>query len=195
MAIHPAIPDEQVASLISACQRGDASALEALYELYVDRLYCYIVARIGDLDAAADLTSEVFLRVVQNVDRFRPNRQHPAASFSAWIYRIAANLVADHYRHKGTHEEACLEEAERLPAHGAGPDGLAERREAFTQLAEALETLVEEQRLVVIGKFVDEMSNAEMADCLGKSEGAVKSLQHRALQALGRVLRVKGALR
>jgi RNA polymerase sigma-70 factor (ECF subfamily) len=190
MAMQPAITDAQITSLLPACQRGEAAAVEALYDLYADRLYRYLLARVGDPDAAADLTTELFLRVIKYVGGFRLDRRHPAASFSAWLYRIAANLATDHHRAQRRLPQVSLEAQEErpLPAHDPGPQYLAEQREASVRLSAALGKLSEEQRLVVIAKFGEEMSNAEIADWLGKTEGAVKSLQHRALRTLGRLL-------
>jgi RNA polymerase sigma-70 factor, ECF subfamily len=188
MAMQAAISDEQILSLIPGCQRGDASATEALYELYADRLYRYLLARTGDPDAAADLTTELFLRVMKHVGRFRLNQQRPAASFSAWLYRIAGNLATDYHRARRLRAEAGLDGQATIAAHSPGPDWVAEQREAFARLAQAIEGLAEDQRLVVLGKFGEQMSNLEIANMLGKSVGAIKSLQHRALRTLGRLL-------
>jgi RNA polymerase sigma-70 factor, ECF subfamily len=193
MAMQAAISDEQILSLIPDCQRGDATATEALYELYADRLYRYLLARTGDADAAADLTTELFLRVMKHVGRFRLNRQRPAASFSAWLYRIAGNLATDYHRAGNLRVEASLDCQVAIAAHAPGPDWVAERREALGHLAQAIEGLAEDQRLVVLGKFGEQMSNLEIANMLGKSVGAVKSLQHRALRTLGRMLEVEEA--
>ena len=93
MAMHPPITDEQILSLVPRCQRGEAAALEQLYDLYADRLYRYLLTRTRDGEIAADLTTEVFVRVLQRIGGFRLNRARPAASTSAWLYRIAANLM------------------------------------------------------------------------------------------------------
>jgi RNA polymerase sigma-70 factor, ECF subfamily len=188
MAMQPAITDEQITSLLPACQRGESAAVEALYDLYADRLYRYIYTRVGDPEMAADLTTELFVRVIRHIAGFRINHRRPAASFSAWIYRIAANLVNDHHRHARRAPEMSLTEELRLPARDASPHRQAEQQELFGRLGRAIETLSEEQRLVILAKFGEDMSNAEVAAWLGKSEGAVKSLQHRALQALSRLL-------
>lgn len=193
MAMQAAIPDEQILSLIPGCQRGDAAALEKLYDLYSDRIYRYLLARTGDPDAAADLTTELFLRVIKHVGRFRLNRQRPAASFSAWLYRIAGNLATDFHRARRSRAEASLDGQVALATDSPGPDWVAEQREAFALLATAINSLGEEQRLVLNWKFGEQMSNIEIASLLGKSEGAVKSLQHRALRALGRLLGAEGA--
>jgi RNA polymerase sigma-70 factor (ECF subfamily) len=189
MAMQTPITDEQVISLVPRCQRGDRAAVEALYALYADRIYRYLLARVGDAEPAADLTTEVFVRMIGQLAGFRLNRERPAASFSAWLYRIAANLAADHHRRRRRFVQVSLDPALPLPAREPGPDAVAEQHEAAAQLAQALQGLSEEQRLVVIGKFVEGMSNPEVAAWLGKTEGAVKSLQHRALQTLGRLLR------
>jgi RNA polymerase sigma-70 factor, ECF subfamily len=184
----PAIEDAQITALLPGCQRGETAAVEALYDLYADRLYRYLLARVGDADAAADLTTELFVRVIKHVGGFRLNPRRPAASLSAWLYRIAANLAADYHRQQRRAPEVGLSEDLPLPSRVASPHRVAEEREAMAGLSRALESLSEDQRLVIIGKFGEEMSNAEVARWLGKTEGAVKSLQHRALRALGKLL-------
>jgi RNA polymerase sigma-70 factor, ECF subfamily len=186
--MQPAIADTQIASLLPGCQRGESAAVEALYDLYADRLYRYILVRVGDADAAADLCTELFVRVIQHVGGFRLNQQRPAASFSAWIYRIAANLVSDHHRQQKRNTELSLTDNLSMTAPEPGPMHQAERMETFASLGSAISKLSEDQRLVILAKFGEDMSNAEVASWLGKSEGAVKSLQHRALQTLGRLL-------
>jgi RNA polymerase sigma-70 factor (ECF subfamily) len=187
-AMLPAITDEQIASLLPKCKQGDANALEALYELFADRIFRYLVARSGEPELAAELANEVFVRVMGSLGRFTLNQDRPAASFSAWIYRISANLLADHYRRGRRLAIVPAEEREMGQAHVPGPQGGAEQAEALRALATAMGRLSEEQRLVIVGRFGEGMSSAEMAAWLGKSEGAVKALQHRALHALGRLL-------
>lgn len=181
------VTDEQVSSLVPRCQRGDRGAVEALYALYADRIYRYLLARVGNAELAADLTTDVFVRMIGELARFRLNHERPAASFSAWLYRIAANLATDAYRRRGRFTPVSLDPD--LPTREPGPDAVIERHETAAWLAQALQRLSEDQRQVVIGKFVEDMSNTEVAAWLGKTEGAVKSLQHRALQSLGRLLR------
>jgi len=186
--MQPAITDEQITSLLPRCQRGEAAAVEALYDLYADRLYRYMLARVGDPEVAADLSTELFVRVIRHMGSFQINERRPAASFSAWLYRIAANLITDHHRQAKRAPQVSLTEELRLTAGEPGPQHVAEQREVFARLQRAMQGLSEEQRLVILAKFGEDMSNAEVAAWLGKSEGAVKSLQHRALQALGRLL-------
>ncbi len=186
--MQPAITDEQITSLLPRCQRGEAAAVEALYDLYADRLYRYLLARVGDPEVAADLSTELFVRVIRHMSSFKLNERRPAASFSAWIYRIASNLITDHHRQAKRAAQVSLTEELRLTDGQPSPQHLAEQREVFARLQRAMQGLSEEQRLVILAKFGEDMSNAEVAAWLGKSEGAVKSLQHRALQALGRLL-------
>ena len=188
MAMHPAITDEQILSLVPRCQRGEAAAVEQLYDLYADRLYRYLLARSGDEEAAADLATEVFVRVIQRIAGFRLNQQRPAASLSAWLYRIAANLVTDEHRARKRMPLVNLDAGWTTLAQSGDFEQAVERQETLVQLALALESLSEDQRLVLVGKFAEEMSNAQVASWLGKTEGAVKALQHRALRTLSRLL-------
>jgi RNA polymerase sigma-70 factor (ECF subfamily) len=185
------IEDAQVVSVIAACQRGDAGAVARLYDLYADRIYRYVLARTGDSHAAEDLTADVFLRVVQHVQRFKLDASRPASSVSAWLYRIAGNLVVDHHRARRRRPEVDIVDDASMVAEGADPGRHVERREALERLSGALEKLTEDQRLVVTAKFGEGMSNAETAAMLGKTEGAVEALQHRALRSLCRLLGTK----
>ena len=162
--------------------------MERLYDLYADRLYRYLLARVGDPDVAADLTTDLFLSVIEHIEGFRLNSEHAAASFSAWLYRIAANLAAQHHRTRHKRSWLSLDDHEDHPAAQPGPSHLAEEREALDRLARAMSELSEEQRLVITGRFIETMSSAEVASWLGKTEGAVKALQHRALRTLARLL-------
>jgi len=186
-----AIDDAQVLSVMPACQRGDAGAVARLYDLYADRIYRYVLARTGDQQAAEDLTADVFLRVVQHVQRFKLDSSRPAASVSAWLYRIAGNLVTDYHRARSRRQVVSIEAETPFALAVPDPSQQAERREALERLSGALEKLTEDQRLVVIRKFGDGMSNAQVAAWLGKTEGAVEALQHRALRTLCRLLGAK----
>ncbi len=183
-----AITDGQITQLIPACQRGEAGAIEQLYDLYGDRIYRYLLARTGDADAASDLTTEVFLRVLEHVGHFRLNEDRPAASFSAWLYRVAGNLVSDYRRRQRRQPAVTLDEDLELSSDAPDPLTVAVKREEAARLADALDRLTEDQRQALIARYTEGMSNRQIATWLRKTEGAVEALQHRALRTLGRIL-------
>lgn len=167
--------------VIQRARQGDAAACAMLYDRHYDAVYRYCYYHVGDVNSAQDLTSEVFVRMVKNLDRF-DERGRP---FLAWLYAIARNLVADSFR-RNEHTQVELHEGLALSdesfAHGV------ERRLMAQDLAAALRYLTEEQRQVILFKFVQDYDTAQVARLMGKSQGAIKSLQHRALAALRRVL-------
>ncbi|HUW96216.1 MAG TPA: sigma-70 family RNA polymerase sigma factor [Anaerolineae bacterium] len=170
------------AKLVALAQRGDRSAIAEIYERHHSAIYRYIYYRVGDTATAEDLTGTVFVRVVEHLDGF-VYRGRPLLS---WLYTIARNVVVDH--HRRTSGPIILPLDERLLTGAVDVERAAERALAQRQLAAALSRLTEDQRQVILLKFIEEMSNEEVADVLGKTVGAVKSLQHRALAALHRVL-------
>jgi RNA polymerase sigma-70 factor (ECF subfamily) len=171
--------------LIQLAQQGDAEACAVLYDRHYDAVYRYCYYRVSDVDLAQDLASEVFVRMVDKLDAFTA-RGRPLL---AWLYTIARNLVADMYRQRGKVTHLALDEASKLSIDGR--EGLArdvDRRLQADCLAAALGHLTEEQRQVILLKFMEDLSNGQVAHLLDKTEGAVKSLQHRALRALRRAL-------
>lgn len=172
--------------LVQRAQRGDADAFGEIYELHQSAVYRYIYYRVGDASTAEDLTGAVFVRVVENIDRF----VYRGKPLLTWLYTIARNAVIDHRRRAG--RAVVLPLDERLVAEGDEVEQAAERALTQDRLAGALVHLTEDQRQVIILKFMEEMTNEEVARMLDKTVGAVKSLQHRALAALCRVLSSDG---
>jgi RNA polymerase sigma-70 factor (ECF subfamily) len=170
------------AALVERAQQGDPAAFSEIYDRHQPAIYRYISFRVGGTAAAEDLTSEVFVRVVGRIDRFK----YRGRPLLAWLYTIARNLVTDHHRRVGRHTVTPLDEAR--PAPGEGPEARAERHLAELGVVRALGALTEEQRQVILLKFVEGMDSAEMAGLLGKTVGSVKALQHRALAALRRAM-------
>jgi RNA polymerase sigma-70 factor (ECF subfamily) len=171
--------------LIRRAQRGDGAACAALYDIHYDAVYRYCYYRVGDAELAQDLTAEVFVRMVEKVDRFKL-RGRPLL---AWLYTIARNLATDVHRKKAKATHLPLDEALELAATGAADLAHAvDRRLEADCLAAALDHLTEDQRLVILLKFMEGRKNGQVARILNKSEGAVKSLQHRALSALRRAI-------
>jgi RNA polymerase sigma-70 factor, ECF subfamily len=175
-------PDEQ--GLLERASRADPEALGALYDRYVGRIYNYIYHRVGQADLAEDLTAQVFARMLEAIREGRAWR----TSFSGWIYRIAHNLVIDHYRRRGRAAFVELEEASPLAAEEADPLLKVEARLEREHLRVALGKLTEEQAEVIALRFLDEFSIAEVAAMMNKTEGAIKALQYRAVLALRRMM-------
>jgi RNA polymerase sigma-70 factor (ECF subfamily) len=176
---------EDESRLIRRAQRGDGAACALLYDSHYDAVYRYCYYRLGDADLAQDLTAEVFVRMVEKLDRFKL-RGRPLL---AWLYTIARNLTVDLYRKKGKAPHVPLDEASALTAEEDTDLARAvDRRLQADCLAAALGHLTEDQRQVVLLKFMEGRSNAQVARILSRSEGAVKSLQHRALNSLRRAI-------
>jgi RNA polymerase sigma-70 factor (ECF subfamily) len=183
--------DAEMIALISAAQRGDPKAYDQLYNLYADRLFRFLYLRLGEREPAEDLMAEVFVRLIRMLPRYRINSTRPVAAFSAWLYRIAANLLTDHYRRQRFRRHADLADQSQLAADDPSPHQRAEADEAATDVWAAVSQLGAEQQAVVLYRFAEQCSLAEAADLMGKSAGAVKALQHRALANLRRLLAPK----
>ncbi|MDQ4082136.1 MAG: sigma-70 family RNA polymerase sigma factor [Actinomycetota bacterium] len=172
-----AAPEDERA-LIERAQAGDREALERLYLLHFDRVYSYLHMSVGNRHDAEDLTTHTFLKMLEAIPRYRVG----SAPFSAWLFRIAHNLAMDHFRaaRRWQPEQEVPEPADEEPsAEAAAMHDLG--RESMLEL---IETLSQDQKQVLALKFVLNFSNADAATILGKTEGAVKSLQHRALVSL-----------
>lgn len=171
--------------LVRRAQDLDPVAFGEIYERYYIGVYKYVYYRIGDQTAAEDLTMEVFVKALEAIDGF----MFRGIPFSAWLYRIASNLIVDYFRRQPSMPELSLEE--RLVMNEAHPIRI-DQDFSHQALRAALAELTDDQQQVIILKFVDGLSNLEVAQILGKTEGAVKSLQHRALMSLGRALGENG---
>ncbi len=153
-----------------------------LYRRHVGAIYRYIHLRVGREDLAEDLTADVFLKMLEGIESFN----YRGVPFAAWLFRIAHDRVVDYFRHQARKETVSL--SERLSALGEGPLAMTEAALAGERLRQAFGRLTEEQQQVIVLKFGEGLTNAEVGRLLGKSEGAVKSLQHRALTSLRRFL-------
>ncbi len=169
--------------LIRRAKQGDQEALVILYERYRSSVFSYIFYRVSDQDSAEDLTAEVFLRMLTKLDTY-VQKSRPIL---AWLYTIARNLVIDHYRDNGKINCVPLDEALVISDNGH-PGKIAQEHLDQECLANALEQLTEEQRQVIMLKFIEGRENHEVAEIMGKNERAIRSLQHRALLALQKVL-------
>jgi RNA polymerase sigma-70 factor (ECF subfamily) len=169
--------------VIQQARQGDQVALGNIYDCLYPSVFRYIYYRVSDQETAEDLAAEVFVRMVERIGAYE-QRERPIL---AWLYTIARNLVTDYYRLQDKVDYLPLEE--RLIAGEIHqPSQVAESRQARDCLARALEYLTEDQRQVILLKFVEDLEIAEVADLLGKNERAIRSLQHRALAAMNRAI-------
>jgi RNA polymerase sigma-70 factor (ECF subfamily) len=176
------VPSEE--SLVRRAQNNDQEAFARLYEDYFDKIYRYLVLRIGNEMEAEDMTQQVFLNALQSISSFR----WKGVPFSAWLYRIAHNQAVDHLRKNKKRRVVPLDES--LVSSGDSPHSAAERKMDIEQLLVATRRLTEAQREVISLRFTSELSIAQVAGVMGKSEGAVKALQHSAIIALRRTMLV-----
>ncbi|HEU4942958.1 MAG TPA: sigma-70 family RNA polymerase sigma factor [Gaiellaceae bacterium] len=169
----------RIRGLVERAQRGDRAALEELYLIHFDRIYSYLHMSVGSRHDAEDLTTQTFLRMLESIGRFR----WQSVPFSAWLFRIAHNLAMDHFRARRRWQpEEEVPEPVGAEETSAEDQALASLGDAT--LLELITRLSPEQQHVLTLKFVFRFSNGEVASILGKTEGAVKSLQHRALSSL-----------
>ncbi len=176
------VQDEQ--DLVHRAQNGDKEAFTELYETYFDKLYRYIVVRIGNRAEAEDMTQQVFVKAYKSISSYRWR----GVPFSAWLFRIAHNLIVDFFRKEGKRPTVPLDES--LVASNDNVQQVVERRLDVERVMAATRQLTAAQREVVSLRFAGGLAIAEVARVMGKSEGAVKALQHSAIAALRRVLLV-----
>ena len=159
---------------------GDGGAFAELYDRYAERIYAYHYYRTFRREWAEDLTSQTFMKALEGLGGFKPAR----GPFSAWLYRIAHNLVANWHRDNSRRREMPLEEHTQLPVRGEHPEQRLVKTQEVEGLLRVLRKLSPERQQLIILKFVEHLPNAEIAVIMGRSEGAIKSLYHRTLLSL-----------
>ncbi len=164
--------------------KTNPDAFGRLYELYVDRIYNYIYYRVGNHHDAEDLTAKVFFRALNHIPRYKNN----GAPFAAWLYRIAHNLVANWHRDHSRRQVVALDHVNLSGEGQETPHVAVERANESELLLEAIQKLPAERQELLTLKFVEKMSNAEIGQLMGRSEGAIKSLYHRTLMSLKKLL-------
>jgi RNA polymerase sigma-70 factor (ECF subfamily) len=177
---NPTMPDE--AQLLRQARQFDEGALSWIYQNYHDAIYRYLYHHLGEPQTAQDLASEVFGRFLQSLrDGAGPTQQ-----LAAWLYRVAHNLVVDELRCRKHRDHESLEgiPGNSLGADSENPEDLTGNALATQRLRQALYALTEEQREVIVLKYLQGLDNEEVAAITGKTVGAVKALQHRGLGAL-----------
>ena len=182
--------------LVEAARR-DPERFEALYRRYLAPVYSYAYYELGDHHAAEDATERTFLAALANLHRFderaRPADGEGASTFKVWLFRIARNVVANERRSARRHPAAALDDATgAVIADPLDVEGDAVRRDEAAAAWRAVGRLPGDRRRAVVLRFVDELSTAEIAGVLGRSEGAVRVLIHRALRTVARDLGARG---
>ena len=170
---------EHVRELVARGQQGDRDALEELYLIHFDRIYSYLHVSVGNRHDAEDLTTQTFLKMLEKIGTFK----WQSAPFSAWLFRIAHNLAMDHFRSRRRWQP---EEEVPEPPGEEEPSAELEAMQVIGResMLKLIDRLSPEQQQVLTLKFVFNLPNAEVAAILEKTEGAIKSLQHRALVSL-----------
>lgn len=167
---------------LQRARRGDPDAVTALYEAHVTQIYRYIAYRVPSDADAEDLTAEVFVKMVEGL----PNYQPTGAPFASWLYSIASARVIDFRRRATRRPQSELSEA--MAGDELTPEARLQATEEVHTLREALRQLSEEQQAVLVLRFIERKSHQQVGDAIGKSETAVKSIQHRALVQLAALL-------
>jgi RNA polymerase sigma-70 factor, ECF subfamily len=196
--VEKAVADQVVgAQALSAAQeeaalveraKAEPAAFGILYERYIDRVYAYIYHRVGNAQDTEDLTARTFYRALDKLHTYE-DRGLP---FSAWLFRIAHNLVANWHRDRGRRRFLSLDKLWSHSKEGDTPEEQFEREENHAALWEAIDRLPEDRRTLLLYKFGSRLSNLEIGELLQKSESAIKSLYFRTLATLRKELETTG---
>jgi RNA polymerase sigma-70 factor (ECF subfamily) len=170
--------------LLAAAMQYNEAALGEVYDRYEAKIYSYVYRRTGDQSLAEDLTAQVFLKMLESIR----DRKAWHSSFSGWLYRIAHNLVIDHYRRRDRQGAVDLEDAPAMASDLEDPVATAEMNINAERLRAAIRRLTDEQAEVVSLRFLEGYSIAEVATLTNRTEGAIKALQYRAVATLRTML-------
>lgn len=171
------MPEPTELRVVADARRGDAAALTALYEHFKQDVFRFIYYRTNDVEVAADLTGDVFEKMIKALPAYQPERP-----FAAWLLQIARNRVIDYWRQQQVRQDVPLDEA--MPSTDVSPEQVVEQRLTVERLVRASPYLTVDQRDVLILRYVVGMRIRSVATTMEKSEGAVRMLQQRALKAL-----------
>jgi len=173
-----------IRTLVRRAKNRDQEAFGALYDEYVDPIFRYVYYKVGNFAESQDLTGQTFLKAFENIDSYEMRD----VAFSSWLYRIAHNLVVDYFRRESKRESVPIEEHPMVLATEGNPVETVLADMDSDRLYRAMQKLTHDQREIVVLKFIDNLSNAQVAEIMGISVGAVKSAQKRGLLALNRIL-------
>lgn len=184
---HRALTSEEEMKLVLQSINKDREAFAILYDCYFERIYFFIRGRIVNATEAEDLTEQVFLNAWRGISSY----QNEGSPFTSWLYRLARNIVVDHFRQVKEIQSLDDTESRSYEEPVCGEDGIEQMLSADT-VSRVLQTLTEEQRQVVILRLIDGLSSKEAGEIMGKNEGSIRALQFRAVDALRNVLRRAG---
>lgn len=168
--------------LVLLAKQGDQQAIGELYNTHVDAIYRYIWPRVRDDTVAEDLTAQVFLKALEGLPAYEPSGK----PFLAWLYRIAYARIVDFWRRQERRATVPLDDT--VPASEPRPGELLEAEDDWVTAIDLLAQLTDDQQEVLMLRFIGEMSLSEVAETVGKTLGAIKAIQHRALASLARLL-------
>lgn len=175
---------QQIERWVQKAQNGDQKSFEKLFEVFFDKIFRYVRFRVDDADAE-DIVSDIFLKVVENLNAYHPQKK---AGFNAWIFRIAHNNVIDFYRKKkellGLSEDEGDDIFLQIPDEKPTPEEKADQKLTFQKLTKILRHLPSVQRDILELKYLEGMTNAEISEITGKSEGNIRVIQLRALREI-----------
>lgn len=174
------VPSETEEAMLIERAKHDKDAFGLLYESYVERIYKYVYYRTGNVADAEDLTARIFERALNHIGSY----QDRGLPFSAWLYRIAHNLVANYHRDRNRRTLVPLDDVSQWTMSDHGPEFAAQLLEDKEALRAAIGRLPADRQELLMLKYTERLSNAEIGEIMGRSEGAVKSLYHRTLLAL-----------
>jgi len=159
---------------------GDEEAFSILYQENIKKIYSYIYYRTGNVKDAEDLTARVFQRALKHITRYKRTK----VPFSAWLYRIAHNLVANWHRDSKHKRELPLEDHAYIQSKSVVPEKQIEKNQQIEHLMRVVRKLSQDRQQLLILKYMDDLTNREIGAIMKKSEGAIKSLYHRTLKEL-----------
>ena len=184
-SLHHLLAQDEARELVRRAQKYEERALTRIYNLFADRVFRFIYYRVQDRPRAEDLTNEVFVRLLENVDKFRPGGDDAALALTGWIFTIARNLIIDDYRRQKTRSADPLPDADDEIADTSFDFDMHLTR---ADLQAAMARLTEEQQTVLLMRFEEGFTSAQIAKIMGKTEMAIKALQRRGLAAMARFL-------
>jgi RNA polymerase sigma-70 factor (ECF subfamily) len=176
------MPDEAIERLVERARGGDRDAFGALYDAFAPRVYRFFRFRVADSAAAQDLTQKVFVKMIEQLPRYRSQ----GAPFAAWLFRVARNAWID--EHRTSHQDVGLDALVEQPDERLGPEEMAADAFDWGRVRTALDRLPDDQREAIACRFFAGLTPRETGAQMGRSEGSVRVLQHRALASMRRLL-------